>query len=379
MKKSHGILLITILSISLLPLMVEIAEAKTYAFDAKGGNGGGNGGGGRGGSGVDKSTLTVQYPWWNDVIDAEVAHTGGFTGKNTVVVILDTGLGSTWSGFFPAANILTDYSYSYTKALGKDRVNWDKDTQGHGTSTTATVIGYKLNDDYVEGVAPDAQIVMYRVLYWTGGFGKSRVTETELLNNWADAIYRALDLHNNQLSDKNMVISMSLGIGVTNSYLQQAIADAEGSGVPVSTSAGNDGPSLDTTGYPANYVEAVSVAAAGWSTLTGAYGIAGIYTDIAEEDFSNLVIADFSSRGKVDTTGIGWNLVLPSSDGKYYYISGTSFSCPQISGVFALMFEAYGDVTVSYLMSQIDASAVTMGTASTWGSGFVQADGAIGL
>lgn len=142
------------------------------------------------------------------MIEAEKAHAAGYTGKDTVVVILDTGLGSGWANMFPATNILDQYSYSYTKTLGKDRVDWNKDTEGHGTSTTATVIGCKLNDDYIEGVAPDAQIVMYRVLYWIGGRGKTSVTETELINNWGDALYRALDLHATDLSNKNMVISM---------------------------------------------------------------------------------------------------------------------------------------------------------------------------
>ena len=154
---------------------------------------------------------------------------------------------------------------------------------------------------------------------------------------------------------------------------------AENDGVVVVASAGNDGHETITTGYPASFDDATSVAAAGWSTHTGYYGIDGIYTDLPENDFSDLIIADFSSGGKVDITGIGNMLVLPQPDG-YYYMSGTSFSCPQVAGVYALMFEALGTQSVQYLETTMQNTAYWSSsmTEFVWGSGFVQADAACG-
>ena len=323
------------------------------------------------------------YPWWNDLIDAEIAHASGITGQGSVVVIIDTGLGANYVDLFPADSILTEYCWSQTKALGKDNVEWNKDREGHGTACTATIIGYwlDLSDGthiYVEGVAPDTKIVMIRTLYWTGGFGPKRVTETELLNAWADAINYAIDLHNGPLSSYNMIVSVSLGYDNTNEYLTSAVNAAEADGIVVATSAGNDGHTSSTTAYPANYVDVTSVAAAGWSSLTGAYGIDGIFTDIPEGDFSELLIADFSSGGKVDVTGIGWNLVLPLTDG-YYYISGTSFSCPQTAGVYALMFQVYDGQSVSWLEDKLMNTCYWNSaymTSFIWGAGFIQADAA---
>jgi subtilisin len=345
-------------------------------------------------TGSDQISVTVDntsppppsnMPWWNDLIDAEVAHANGITGSGSVVVIIDTGLGSNWVDLFPQENILTEYCWSQTKALGKDNLDWDQDDEGHGTACTATVIGYWLDltdgtHKYVEGVAPDAKIVMIRTIYWIGGLGppSRRFTETDMLNAWADAIYYARDLHNGALSSYDMVISMSLGYENTNSYLGGAINAAEADGIVVATSAGNDGHTSDTTGYPAEYADTTSVAAAGWSSLTGTYGIDGIFTDIAEGDFSELVIADFSSGGKVDVTGIGWNLVLPQLDG-YYYISGTSFSCPQTAGVYALMFQAHGSQSVQWLESTLQNTCYWNSgymTSFVWGAGFIQADAA---
>jgi hypothetical protein len=327
---------------------------------------------------------TGNYPWWNDLIDAEVAHSNGITGAGSVVVIIDTGLGANYVDLFNPGSILTDYCWSQTLASGRDNKDWYQDDEGHGTACAATVLGYWLDlsdgtHEYVQGVAPDAKVVMIRTIYWVGGFPPHKaVTETEMLNAWADAIYYALDLHNGALSSYNMVISMSLGYDNSNSYLDSAVSAAEADGVVLATSAGNAGHDTSTTGYPANYADSTSVAAAGWSSLTDTYGLAGLYTDIPEGDFSELVIADFSSGGKVDITGIGWNLILPQLDG-YYYISGTSFSGPQVAGVYALMFQAHGAQSVQWLETTMMNTAYwNSGYMSdfVWGAGFVQADAA---
>lgn len=312
-------------------------------------------------------------PWWHDVIDVDQQ---SYTGAGTVIVIIDTGLVSIWQDYFPAENILTSYCRSYTQELGKDTIAWNRDTEGHGTAVTGTIIGYYLNNDWIRGVAQDAKIVMLRCLYWIGGVGSNRVTETEMLNNWANCINYARSLKAGALSGYNMVISMSLGYDNTNTALNNAIDNAEAEGIVVSTSAGNDGPSPNTTAYPANLADCTSVAACGYTGLTGAYGIAGIATDIPEGDFSGVFLSSFSSRGKVDIAGIGENLVLPYYGG-YYYISGTSFSCPQISGIYALMFEAWGAQSVAWLESKLQSTAVDLGyTSSEQGAGFAQADGA---
>jgi hypothetical protein len=325
-----------------------------------------------GGQGWDKATLPQIMPWWNDVIDVDQTSQ---TGAGTVVVIVDTGLVNNWRDFFPEENILTEYCKSYTQDLGLDNVAYDEDTEGHGTSCTATIIGYRLTvgtESWIMGVAEDAKIIMLRSVYWIGG----GVTETTMLNNWADCIDYARSLKAGPLSGYNMIVSMSLGYDNTNTALNNAVANAENAGIVVSTSAGNDGPSADTTAYPANLADCTSVAAAGYTGLTDAYGVDGIAFDTPENDFSNVFVSDFSSRGKVDVTGIGENTVLPGYDG-YYYMSGTSFSCPQTAGVYALMFDSFGAMSVAWLEGHLQDTCVDLGyDVTVQGAGFIQADGA---
>jgi subtilisin len=336
-----------------------------------------SGGGGTTTQAWTKSQLAQKLPWWNDAIDVEKQ---SYTGAGSVVVVIDTGLVSAYLDYFPQENILTSYCKSYTKALGKDRVDWNKDTEGHGTAVTGTIIGYRLDsttDYWIKGVAEDAKIVMLRCLYWIGGYGKQYVSETEMLTNWADCINYALSLHTGALSTYKMTISMSLGYTSVNSNLETAISNAEAHGVVVCCSAGNEGPSPNTTGYPAGLAATTSVAACGYTGLQGQYGLAGIWTDIPEDNFGGLFVSDFSSRGKVDVAAIGENLILPYYGG-YYYISGTSFSCPQTSGVYALMFQSQGSVSVAQLESRLMNTAVNLGyTATVQGAGFIQADAAV--
>lgn len=369
---------IAFLTISILVITASFAFVKVAGVDlALTGKGGGNDPDPP--DPVDpwvKDDLVQILPWWNDVIDVEKQP---YTGDGTVVVIIDTGLVASWKNYFPEENILTEYCKSYTKELGLDNYDWNQDTVGHGTACTGTIIGYRLDSDtdyWVQGVAEDAKIVMIRCVYWVGGQRKNYVTPTDMLNNWANSINYARSLHSGALSSYNMVISMSMGYTETNALLGAAIAGAEAEGIVISTSAGNEGPSADTTAYPANYADVTSVAACGYTGLTDAYGLDGIMTDIPEDNFAGVFLSDFSSRGKVDVAGIGENTILPYSDG-YYYMSGTSFSCPQTSGVYALMFEAHGAMSVAWLETHLQDTAVDLGyTATEQGAGFIQADAA---
>ncbi len=146
------------------------------------------------------------------------------------------------------------------------------------------------------------------------------------------------------------VISMSLG-GATgydgNDPEDRLVDEATKAGIVVSTAAGNDGPAFNTVSTPGTSNTSISVGAAvdgphtrvGWDIIYGMAGVGGYFYP-----YDDIQIIYFSAHG-------------PTSDGRLapdvlacgvyafgpfppYYIgtmSGTSASCPAVSGAAALL------------------------------------------
>jgi subtilisin family serine protease len=346
-------------------------------------------------------TVTITYstpsadilPWWNDAIDTEKVTQ---TGNGVVVVVLDTGICSDWATRFRSGTILSQYATSYSN----DGVAWNGDSAdgvgggGHGTATAATIAGYLDNSGtYVKGSAPDAKIVPVRVRFYHYG---TTASFNEMINSIRDAVNYARSLHSGSLAGMPMVVSMSIGwsaadvssYGVTtaNNDLRTAIQGGIGEGLIFSFSAGNSGPTADTVGYPALWSESIAVGAAAHANYNSFTATPAFNLDFAENAESTYVaIASFSSRGNaVDIVGMGHRLLLPQittgTTSVIDYISGTSFSCPQVSGLIALMLQKTPTLTQSQVEQILRNTAIDLGTAgfdTTWGYGFVQADAAV--
>lgn len=253
-------------------------------------------------------------------------------GAGVKVAVLDTGCAPTHPDLRDAILKSKDFTRSPSGAA---------DVQGHGTHC-AGVIAARENSTGVIGIAPGAGLLIGKVL---GDNGSGSLTSVAAGIDWA-------------VEQGANVISMSLGSPDGAPALKTAVDRAAAAGVFVICAAGNEGPSLDTVGYPAMYDSVVSVGAVD----------------------SRKRIAGFSSRGtRVDVVAPGVDILSCYPPRNLAKLSGTSMATPFVAGVVALMVAKHRELgtasdlkTGADLVRHLKATAVDAGpagfdTAYGWG------------
>jgi len=317
--------------------------------------------------------------WGNDIIDQDVLNVEHpeIDGSGVYVAILDTGLKSNWRDYFPEERIVEEWGRSFidqgvmqavTSGFYKSNIVESNDFLGehpHGTHVTSTVIGFGMGGAYIQGVAPNANIIPVKVLDYYPGIGATFGT-SEAVAAGIDYI-TDLALAN---PDSRFVISMSLGSLSPIDPVEEAAVDrAISAGVIVVASAGNSG--TDGMGSPGSYAPVISVGASGLASYTPQYGYSGEWMrsswwvrDVPEDNVAVSYVAGFSSRERNDLWAQELDIVAPGSwivgpypvgpgqahtpwwaegsgvYGTYYYVGGTSMAAPHVSGVVALMLQA---------------------------------------
>jgi subtilisin family serine protease len=224
-------------------------------------------------------------------------------GDGVYVAVLDTGLVSNWSDYFPKSRIAADLGIGFSQNVAfkatadpcrvEADVNGDVKTttfvgsisSSHGTHVTSTIIGYNYysNSDaaqgyplpaiQVRGIAPNATIIPVRVLadYQVPALpkcGDPSVAQQTAINFGTDGMVAAgidyvTKLAKGTLAGKRVVINMSLGDSVRSDLIEGAINRAIAAGVVVVASAGNEGDA--DMGWPGAYPQVISAGASGWT------------------------------------------------------------------------------------------------------------------
>ena len=239
------------------------------------------------------------------------------TGAGAIVAILDTGAdfshrdldGAFWTNPAEiAGNGVDDDRNGFVDDIhGADVVNDDgdpADDEGHGTHVAGIVAARAGNAEGGAGLAPDAQLMIVKVL-------DDRRSGTA--SGLAEGIRYAV-------AHGARIINTSVNGEGTSRPLQEAIRAAGAAGALVVASAGNDGRSIDLApSYPASYTDPsiVSVSSTG---LGGA-------------------LSSFSNRGlvSVDVAAPGEDILSTAADGGYELRSGTSMATPFVSAALALL------------------------------------------
>jgi subtilisin family serine protease len=211
-------------------------------------------------------------------------------GKGITIAVIDTGASVNHPDLVGAIADAQDFTGSpYGSA----------DKQGHSTHCCG-IIGARDNQIGIVGVAPEATVVCGKVL-GDNGSGSGVSVSNGIL--WA--VQKKVD-----------IISMSLGSPYPDQRIKDAIDVALAAGIPVIAAAGNEGPNLDTVGYPARFPGVISVGS----------------IDRSKQ------ISRFSSRGdRVDIAAPGDQITSTYLNNGYATLSGTSMATPFVAGVCALL------------------------------------------
>jgi thermitase len=223
-----------------------------------------------------------------------------------------------------------------TAAIGVIVEGTCSDDGAHGTHVAGTVAAITGNGVGVGGVAPNAQLAIFKALDAAGtGF-------------YADVIAGIHWLHT---KGNAKIISMSIG-GPQDSAMDKELTEASNAGAVLIAAAGNDGDA--TKNWPAYHPAVISVAA------TNAAG----------------QLASFSTcNSDVEVNAPGEDIWSTLPGNGYGLLSGTSMATPHVSGIAAMIAWKKG-LSGSQLRSAVVGSSVGNGGCN--GKGVVNLAAALG-
>ncbi|NPD88517.1 MAG: S8 family serine peptidase [Asgard group archaeon] len=265
-------------------------------------------------------------------LEIDALHEMGYSGYGVTVAVLDSGI-TAIEDEIPSLYKLKNYDE--LKIVGNVQpsaasMNEDiTDLSGHGTHISSILAGNGLfmeNDEIVDtddyGMAPDAKIYNVKVLDKTG-FGEDQW----LIDGFDEALHPSIQGVDVDIISASLT---SLTFNAMSDPILDLVAEANDLGILVVASGGNYGPSGSSIGAPAISDFVISVGA------TQSLDDLAVYT-------SKGLNLNFSSGIDILAPGNGVGGADAYTGGKDYR-SGTSVSAPIVSGVLALLLDAFPEL-----------------------------------
>lgn len=272
-------------------------------------------------------------------VGANKAHDTGFTGKDVVIAVIDTGI-------YPHRDFLTPSSRIIEWQDFLNQKDSPYDDNGHGTHVSGIIAGngFSSRGKY-KGMAPEALLVGLKALNENGGGSISNVLA---------AIDWCID---NQTRLNIRAINMSFGSKAQESYnrdpLCRATSIAWSKGMAVCAAAGNSGPGPMTIDTPGINPRIITV---------------GNADDHHTTDFQDDDLNRNSSRGptldnvpKPNLLAPGTNITSTWINGNYRSLTGTSMATPMVTGAIALINQKWPNLKPDQIKQMIQSNAHDLG------------------
>lgn len=278
------------------------------------------------------------------------------TGEGVTVAVIDTGVAPNGPDGFGSRLI-----------LGKNFVKRNSDPiddNGHGTHVAGTIAQETNNGIGVAGVAPNATILVIKVL---NEFASGPADQV------ADGIRWATDNAAN-------VINLSLGGSEFNKTMFRAVNYALKHNVVLVAAAGNAG--IPVVSFPAGYEGVIAVGAVQFDKKRADYSNGGPDIDVMAPGGNTFKDQndDNNSDGVLQETLFTDVLKGPGSIWNYYFLNGTSMATPHVSGIAALLLSLNPSLTPDQIRTIITETAEDIGEPgfdNETGWGLVNAEDAV--
>lgn len=279
-----------------------------------------------------------------------------YRGEGVRVAVIDTGCHQAHEDF-SGSNFV----------LGKNMVSGSTgsaaydDTNGHGTSSAATIAA-AVNSVGGSGIAPNVEVVVLKCVDSSGNFSNSAILNAlqYCIDNDVDIINMSIQgysttFNTSYIEDFGEVEVNTTSTGIMSStYLKTKINDCYNEGITIVAAAGNFNTNRES--YPAANDHVIAVASTG----------------LLESNKLNK--AGFSNYGSwIDICAPGYITTPTLTDNSSYSITyGTSFSAPLVTGAIALYKSKYPNATPDQIEEALKSSA----TPVSWqgGAGAIDVD-----
>ncbi|WP_053174365.1 S8 family peptidase [Nonomuraea sp. SBT364] len=301
------------------------------------------------------------------VIGADKAHAAGWTGKGTTVAVLDTGIDRDHP--FLAGRIVDEACFSTSDAAGEavslcpnGQSNQtgpgaaDAETQqclagganhcDHGTHVAGIAAGKMATGAPADGVAPEAGILPIQVFTRINSTATCGAQTPCLLSYTSDQKL-ALEYLAKVAKERNVAaVNMSLGGG--GPHRQHCDADP---------GAGALKPQFDQL-LALGTTPVVAAGNDGWTDAVASPACVSSAVTVGATDDTNR-IATFSNRGTLlDLLAPGVDVNASVPDDAYGLMSGTSMAAPHVAGSFALLKQAFPNLTATQALQRLQTTGL---------------------